>query len=58
MMANWLPFCIMFYRPDYQHQGIAGKMLQMIIEKYKDYLYIEGMPEERMRIFISNMVSM
>ncbi len=32
--------------PDYQHQGIAGKMLQMIIEKYKDYLYIEGMPEE------------
>ena len=31
--------------PDYQHQGIAGKMLQMIIEKYKDYLYIEGMPE-------------
>ena len=32
--------------PDYQHQGIAGKMLQMIIEKYKVYLYIEGMPEE------------
>ena len=34
-------------RPEYQHKGIAGKMLQMIIEKYKDYLYIEGMPEER-----------
>lgn len=32
--------------PDYQHKGIAGKMLQMIIEKYKDYLYIEGMSEE------------
>lgn len=32
--------------PDYQGKGIAGQMLKMIIEKYKDYLYIEGMPEE------------
>lgn len=33
-------------RPDYQGQGIAGRMIKMIQEKYKDYLYIELMPEE------------
>ena len=33
-------------RPDYQGQGIAGKMIEMVKEKYKDYLYIEIMPEE------------
>lgn len=32
--------------PVYQGQGIAGTMVEMIKEKYKDYLYIEGMPEE------------
>lgn len=32
--------------PDYQGCGIAGKMVQMAKEKYKDYLYIEVMPEE------------
>ncbi len=32
--------------PDYQGQGIAGTMLEKIKEKYKDYLYIELMPEE------------
>ena len=32
--------------PDYQGQGIAGKMIEMVKEKYKDYLYIEVMPEE------------
>ena len=43
--------------PDYQHQGIAGKMLQMIIEKYKDYLYIEGIQKKaKMQIFINNLV--
>ena len=34
-------------RPDYQGRGIAGTMIEMIKEKYKDYLYIEIMPEER-----------
>lgn len=33
--------------PDYQGNGIAGTMVEMIKEKYKDYLYIEIMPEER-----------
>lgn len=32
--------------PDYQGQGIAGKMVEIVKEKYKDYLYIEIMPEE------------
>lgn len=32
--------------PDYQGCGIARKMMEMIKEKYKDYLYIEVMPEE------------
>lgn len=32
--------------PDFQGCGIAGKMLTMVKEKYKDYLYIEVMPEE------------
>ncbi|BCI60606.1 GNAT family N-acetyltransferase [[Clostridium] leptum] len=33
--------------PDYQGQGIAGTLVEMVKEKYKDYLYIEVMPEER-----------
>ena len=33
--------------PDYQGQGIAGKLVEMAKEKYKDYLYLEIMPEER-----------
>lgn len=33
--------------PDYYGQGIAGTMVEMVKEKYKDYLYIELMPEER-----------
>ena len=32
--------------PKYQGNGIAGKMVEMIKEKYKDFLYIEVMPEE------------
>lgn len=32
--------------PDYQGQGIAGTLIEMAKEKYKDYLYIEIMPEE------------
>lgn len=33
--------------PDYQHQGIARHMVELVREKYKHYLYIEIMPEER-----------
>ena len=33
--------------PDYQGKGIAGKMIEYIKEKYKDFLYIEGMPEDK-----------
>lgn len=32
--------------PQYHGQGIAGHMIEMVKEKYKDYLYIEIMPEE------------
>ena len=33
--------------PDYQGCGIAGTMLEKIKEKYKDFFYIECMPEEK-----------
>lgn len=33
--------------PDYQGRGIAGKMIEYIKEKYKEFLYIEGMPEDK-----------
>ncbi len=29
-----------------QGHGIAGKMLELIKEKYKDFFYLEVMPEE------------
>lgn len=32
--------------PNYQGRKIAGTMLNLIKEKYRDYLYIEVMPEE------------
>lgn len=32
--------------PDYQGRGIAGTMVERVKEKYKDYLYLEVMPEE------------
>lgn len=32
--------------PAYHGQGIAGTMIEMVKEKYKNYLYIEIMPEE------------
>ena len=32
--------------PAYHSQGIAGTMIEMVKEKYKNYLYIEIMPEE------------
>lgn len=36
--------------PDYQGKGIAGAMLERIKEKYKNYLYIEGMPEDEKNV--------
>lgn len=36
--------------PDYQGRGIAGEMLERIKEKYKHYLYIEGMPEDEANV--------
>lgn len=33
--------------PHYQGQGIAGKMIEYVKEKYKDFMYIEGMPEDK-----------
>ena len=32
--------------PRYQGKGIASHLIEMVKEKYKDYLYIEVMPEE------------
>lgn len=34
-------------QPEYHGHGIAGNMIEMVKEKYKNYLYIEVMPEER-----------
>lgn len=33
--------------PEYHGHGIAGEMMCRVKEKYKNYLYIELMPEER-----------
>lgn len=33
--------------PDYQGKGIAGKMLEYIKGKYKDFMYLEVMPENK-----------
>mgnify|MGYP004526438535 CR=1 FL=1 len=32
--------------PEYHGLGIAGRMIELVKEKYKNYLYIEVMPEE------------
>lgn len=37
-------------QPDYQDNGIAAHLLDIIKEKYKDYLYINIMPDERNNI--------
>ena len=37
-------------RPDHQGLGIAGAMIEHIKEKYKNYLYIEGMPEDKANV--------
>lgn len=36
--------------PDYQGQGIAGQLVERIKEKYKNFLYIEGMPEDETNV--------
>ena len=36
--------------PDYQGKGIAGKMLEHIKEKYKNFLYLEAMPAEKKNV--------
>lgn len=36
--------------PAYHGQGIAGQLVEHIKQKYKNYLYIEGMPEESKNI--------
>ena len=32
--------------PDYQGHGIAGNLVQKVTDKYRDYLYLEIMPED------------
>ena len=46
MTARCWPICTVLVRPDYHGQGIAGRLVEMAKEKYKDYLYFEIMPEE------------
>lgn len=36
--------------PKYQGLGIAGHLIEFVKEKYKDYLYIEGMPEDKSNV--------
>lgn len=36
--------------PDYQGMGIAGKMIEYIKEKYKDFMYIDGMSEDKKNV--------
>ena len=36
--------------PAYHGQGIAGHMLELIKEKYRDFLYIEAMPEDKKNV--------
>ena len=36
--------------PEYQGQKIAGNMVEYIRDKYKNYLYIEGMPEDNKNV--------
>ena len=40
----------MLVDPEYQGHGIARRLLDMIKEKYKNYLYIELMPEDKSNV--------
>lgn len=37
-------------RPDHQGQGIAGTMIEKLKAVYRDYLYLEGMPEDEKNV--------
>lgn len=43
-MLAYIHYVVVY--PDYQHMGIGKCMVEMIKEKYKNYLYIEVMPDE------------
>ena len=36
--------------PRYQGQGVASTLLRLIMEKYKDLLYVEVVPDERRNV--------
>ena len=36
--------------PDYQGHGIAGKMMEYVKEKYRNFFYIEVMPEDKKNV--------
>lgn len=36
--------------PDHQGKGIAGTMLEYVKEKYKDFMYIDVMPEDKKNV--------
>lgn len=36
--------------PDHQGKGIAGTMLEHVKEKYKDFMYIDVMPEDKKNV--------
>lgn len=47
-MVAFLHYCIV--DPGYQGQGIASRLLEMIKVKYKNYVYIELMPDEKKNV--------
>ena len=36
--------------PDYQGHGIAGKMMEYVKEKYRNFFYIDVMPEDKKNV--------
>lgn len=36
--------------PNYQGHGIAGKMMEYVKKKYKDFFYIDVMPEDKKNV--------
>lgn len=40
----------MLVDPEFQGRGIARRLLEMVKEKYRDYLYIEVMPEDKKNV--------
>lgn len=37
-------------RPDYQGQGIASALLQKLLTEYRDFLYVDVIPEEKKNV--------